>query len=81
MLPLVANGSRCRNPQSDIMWRERLSWRSSSGLSPSEIRKPGRRGGGKTKSQRGWRSPGEYGPLNKLSKAHRDRNSIEIEIE
>jgi len=36
---------------------------------PLDLRKSHGRGGGKTESQREWRTPGEQGPLNQLSKA------------
>jgi hypothetical protein len=68
-LPLIRDGSGCRDPQPDNVQRESLNWRSLLGPSPSEIRETHRRGVGEnSRTQREWRTPGEHGQQNQLSK-------------
>jgi hypothetical protein len=71
-----ADGKRLRDPQLDIVWREAGFGTYSSKMAvsieffPSELREPKEEERKERKSRRGWRTPGEQDPLNRLSTAH-----------
>lgn len=53
---------------------ERVYTGVSIGALPSELGEKGRKG---CRIQRGWRAPGEHGPLNLLSRAHKGSQRLE----
>jgi len=67
---MTSDGAECRDPQSDIVWKESLNWRCPSGsLWAWGILV--KRGQKDCRSQRGWSIPGEHSLLNQLGRMHR----------